>query len=85
MISSAAKSRRRTCGILDAYHEIGLALSGGDDPAAVELLTDEAYLALYRDRLAERDAVAPLGPDGRLWRGREARRAASAWSEGSGA
>jgi hypothetical protein len=30
-------------------------------------LTDEAYLAFYRERLADRDAVIPLDPDARLW------------------
>jgi predicted O-linked N-acetylglucosamine transferase (SPINDLY family) len=49
---------------LDIYHEIGVT----EDLAAAESLSDEAYLSLYRMRLADRDAVAPLGPDGRLWR-----------------
>ena len=49
---------------LDVYHEIGIA----EDLVGIELLSDEAYLSLYRERLADRDAVAPLDPDGRLWR-----------------
>lgn len=49
---------------LDIYHAIGVA----EDLAAIELLSDEAYLALYRERLADRDAVDPLSADGRLWR-----------------
>ena len=49
---------------LDLYHEIGLE----EDLGAIELLSDAAYRSLYRSRLADRDAVAPLSPDARLWR-----------------
>lgn len=49
---------------LELYHEIGL----GEDLPAMELLSHEAYHALYRQRLADRDAVEPVEPDGRLWR-----------------
>jgi predicted O-linked N-acetylglucosamine transferase (SPINDLY family) len=49
---------------LDIYHEIALA----DDVEIAKDLTDEAYLALYRERLVDRDAAMPLAADDRLWR-----------------
>ena len=45
------------------YHEIGVALSVGE-------LDDEAYLGVYEHEMARRDAISPLPPDGRAWRGR---------------
>jgi predicted O-linked N-acetylglucosamine transferase (SPINDLY family) len=45
------------------YHDIGVALSGGE-------LSDEAYLGVYSHELGRRDAVSPLHPDGRAWNGR---------------
>jgi predicted O-linked N-acetylglucosamine transferase (SPINDLY family) len=49
---------------LDIYHEIGLGL----DIESAELLRDEAYVALYQEKLAEWHSVYPLAPDTRLWR-----------------
>jgi predicted O-linked N-acetylglucosamine transferase (SPINDLY family) len=49
---------------LDVYHEIGLGL----DIESAELLSDEAYVALYQEKLAEWHSVYPLAPDTRLWR-----------------
>jgi len=49
---------------LDIYHEIGLGL----DIENSEMLSDEAYLALYREKLAEWHDVYPIGADCRLWR-----------------
>ncbi|HTV88874.1 MAG TPA: O-linked N-acetylglucosamine transferase, partial [Stellaceae bacterium] len=49
---------------LDTYHEIGLE----DGLEVAETLTDEEYLSRYRRRLTDRDVVAPLPADGRLWR-----------------
>jgi hypothetical protein len=49
---------------LDVYHEIGLGL----DIESAELLSDEAYVALYQEKLAEWHSVYPLSPDTRLWR-----------------
>jgi len=46
------------------YHEIGLALSGGE-------LDDAAYLKVYEHEMSRRDTVTPLPPDGRAWYGRE--------------
>ena len=50
---------------LDIYHEIGAA----EDLDAMETLDDAAYLARYRERLAELDADFPVRADERLWRG----------------
>ena len=44
------------------YHEIGVALSGGE-------LDDEAYLATYAREFARRHEISPLHPDGRAWEG----------------
>ncbi len=49
---------------LDIYHEIGLGL----DIEGSELLSDEAYFALYQEKLAEWHEVYPIGPDSRFWR-----------------
>ena len=51
---------------LEVYHEIGLGL----DVENMETLSDEAYRALYGEKLAEWDSSYPLTPDGRLWPGR---------------
>jgi predicted O-linked N-acetylglucosamine transferase (SPINDLY family) len=48
---------------LDVYHEIGLTL----DLENIEAVSDEAYLALYREKLTEWDRSYPLQPDSRLW------------------
>jgi hypothetical protein len=48
---------------LDIYQEIGLDL----DLENIEALSDADYAALYRQKLADWDAVYPIGPDGRLW------------------
>jgi len=47
---------------LEIYQEIGLTL----DIENIEILSDADYAALYREKLAEWDAVYPVGPDGRL-------------------
>jgi predicted O-linked N-acetylglucosamine transferase (SPINDLY family) len=49
---------------LDPYHEVALDL----DLEAIELLSDEAYHALYRERLAQRHATFPIPADNRLWK-----------------
>jgi predicted O-linked N-acetylglucosamine transferase (SPINDLY family) len=49
---------------LDIYHEIGLGL----DIENIEMLSDEAYFALYNEKLAEWHGVYPITPDARLWR-----------------
>jgi hypothetical protein len=49
---------------LDIYHEIGTSL----DLENIEDLNDEAYVALYKQKLAERNAFYPIPPDERLWR-----------------
>jgi predicted O-linked N-acetylglucosamine transferase (SPINDLY family) len=50
---------------LDVYHEIGTNL----DVEGIELLSADAYRALYADKLAGWDATYPLKPDNRLWPG----------------
>jgi predicted O-linked N-acetylglucosamine transferase (SPINDLY family) len=50
---------------LDVYHEIGLEL----DLENIETLDNEAYLALYREKLAAWHGAYPLDWDARLWRG----------------
>ncbi|WP_246725151.1 glycosyl transferase [Beijerinckia sp. L45] len=50
---------------LDTYHAIGTSL----DIESVELLSDEAYRALYAEKLADWDATYPIRPDTRLWPG----------------
>lgn len=50
---------------LEIYHEIGLWL----DLETIELLSDDAYRALYEEKLADWDNVFPIAPDARLWRG----------------
>jgi predicted O-linked N-acetylglucosamine transferase (SPINDLY family) len=49
---------------LDVYHEIGLEL----DIENSDLLSDEAYLALYEQKLVQRHNSYPIYPDMRLWR-----------------
>lgn len=49
---------------LGVYHAIGAEL----DLENIEALSDDAYLALYRQKLAERDAFYPVPRDERLWR-----------------
>jgi len=48
---------------LEVYHEIGVAL----DLEAMETLSNEAYVALYKEKLAERHSFYPVMPDNRLW------------------
>jgi predicted O-linked N-acetylglucosamine transferase (SPINDLY family) len=52
---------------LDVYHEIGLGL----DLENIETLSDEAYRALYQEKLAEWHSGYPIRPDARLWSGSE--------------
>jgi predicted O-linked N-acetylglucosamine transferase (SPINDLY family) len=52
---------------LDVYHEIGLEL----DLENSDLLSNQAYLALYEQRLMQRHNSYPIYPDRRLWRARE--------------
>ena len=49
---------------LDVYHDIGLGL----DIENIESLSDEAYVALYQEKLAEWHDVYPIATDNRLWR-----------------
>jgi predicted O-linked N-acetylglucosamine transferase (SPINDLY family) len=49
---------------LDIYHEIGLGL----DLENLEALGNEAYAALYQEKLAKWHEVYPIAPDNRLWR-----------------
>ena len=48
---------------LEIYHEIGLGL----DLENIETLSDEAYIALYKEKLAEYHRSYPIQPDNRLW------------------
>jgi predicted O-linked N-acetylglucosamine transferase (SPINDLY family) len=48
---------------LEIYHEIGLEL----DLEQIELMSDDAYRALYLDKLSEWDRADPIAPDARLW------------------
>jgi predicted O-linked N-acetylglucosamine transferase (SPINDLY family) len=48
---------------LDIYHEIGLGL----DLENAETLDNEAYAALYQEKLAEWHEVYPVAPDNRFW------------------
>jgi len=48
---------------LDVYHEIGLDL----DLEGIEALGNDAYHALYGEKLAARDAFYPIDEDNRLW------------------
>jgi predicted O-linked N-acetylglucosamine transferase (SPINDLY family) len=50
---------------LDVYHEIAVGL----ELENIEMLSDEAYLALYRDKLTEWNSCYPITPDDRLWPG----------------
>lgn len=50
---------------LEIYHEIGLGL----DLENIERLSDDAYRALYEEKLSEWDNIFPIAPDARLWRG----------------
>jgi hypothetical protein len=49
---------------LEVYHQIGAGL----DLEHIEALSDKAYGALYREKLAEWHSCYPLMPDGRFWR-----------------
>ena len=49
---------------LDVYHDIGLGL----DIENIETLNDEAYFALYQEKLAEWHDVYPISSDNRFWR-----------------
>jgi predicted O-linked N-acetylglucosamine transferase (SPINDLY family) len=50
---------------LDIYHEIGAGL----ELDSIDTLSNDAYLALYHEKLAEWDSVYPITPDARLWFG----------------
>jgi len=58
---------------LEAYHEVAIE----QDLENIELLSDEAYHAQYRARLANRHGLFPLPADSRLWKPSE-------WSGQSG-
>jgi len=49
---------------LEIYHEIGLGL----DIESAEVMSDEAYLALYQEKLSEWHSAYPVPTDDRLWR-----------------
>ena len=48
---------------LDIYHDVGLEL----DLENMEAITDDAYLAIYRQKLADWHAAYPITSDARLW------------------
>jgi predicted O-linked N-acetylglucosamine transferase (SPINDLY family) len=48
---------------LDIYHEIGLDL----DIENIDMLSESAYHALYRQKLSDRNSYCPIRGDGRLW------------------
>lgn len=48
---------------LDVYHEVGLEL----DQEGMELLNDDAWRALYMEKLATRNEYFPITEDKRLW------------------
>ena len=48
---------------LDTYHEIGLDL----DLENMDALNDDAYLALYRQKLEDWHSAYPIQADARLW------------------
>ena len=48
---------------IDIYREIGLE----QDFETIELLDDNAYRELYRDRIADRNRLYPVFPDARMW------------------
>jgi hypothetical protein len=50
---------------LAIYHDIGLGL----DVENFGALDDAAYVAVYREKLAEWHDAYPIEPDARLWRG----------------
>jgi hypothetical protein len=50
---------------LDVYHEIGLDLG----LEAIELLSDDAYRALYQQKLGQWNCAYPIRRDARLWQG----------------
>jgi hypothetical protein len=50
---------------LEIYHEAGLGL----DLENIEMLTDDAYRALYQVKLADWNNVYPIQADARLWSG----------------
>ena len=50
---------------LDVYHDIAVGLAIED----METLSDDAYVSLYRDKLAGWNSHYPIAPDDRLWRG----------------
>jgi predicted O-linked N-acetylglucosamine transferase (SPINDLY family) len=52
---------------LDVYYEIGAEL----DLENIETLDDEAYRALYQEKLTEWQALAPIAADRRLWTSRD--------------
>ena len=52
---------------LEIYHEIGLGL----DLENMDLLSRDAYLSIYAEKLADWDSNCPIQPDGRLWRNAE--------------
>jgi len=49
---------------LDIYQEIGPGL----DLEKIARLSDEAYFALYQEKLAEWHGCYPVAPGARLWR-----------------
>jgi hypothetical protein len=51
---------------IEIYREIGLE----QDFETIELLDDDAYRALYRDPIVDRDRLYPVFPDARMWPGR---------------
>jgi predicted O-linked N-acetylglucosamine transferase (SPINDLY family) len=54
---------------LEIYHEVGLGL--GLDLENIEMLTDDAYRALYQAKLADWNDVYPIQADARFWSGNQ--------------
>jgi predicted O-linked N-acetylglucosamine transferase (SPINDLY family) len=54
---------------LEIYHEVGLGL--GLDLENIEMLTDDAYRALYQAKFADWNDVYPIQADARLWSGNQ--------------
>ena len=56
---------------LEIYHDIGIGL----DLESIETLADDAYRALYQEKLSEWNSIYPIQADARLWPGSQTERA----------
>jgi predicted O-linked N-acetylglucosamine transferase (SPINDLY family) len=50
---------------LDVYNELGVELSVSD----IQFASEKEYRALYKEKIAARNEISPIGPDSRLWKG----------------